>query len=266
MRRIQLFEFTDLSFWPEVFRALLTDHLHTFLEISRPFTPRVSTIAEALRRGKTREIVDLCTGGSGPWLHLKTEVEKELGEEISVLLTDKFPNQASAERVSKTPGIEYCMESVDALAIPDRFGGIRTLVDSLHHFPPRLARDILADSVAKGRPIVILEGLQRNWRELIQVALLPLFVVLLAPMVKPFKWSRMLFTYLLPVAPVVIGWDGAVSVLRCYTPDELLEMGRSTGDSFEWQAGTYRHNGFAVTWLSGVPKGSPVLNDEKQAA
>jgi hypothetical protein len=254
MKRFHLFEFTDLSFWPNVFRTLLTDHLHTFLEMSRPFNPKAGAIAEALRRGQTRQIVDICSGGSGPWLHLKGEVEKELGEDISVLLTDKFPNQKAASRIEQIPGVDYCLESVDALAVPPRFAGMRTVVDGLHHFPPELARGILADAVNQGRPIVVLEGLQRTWRELLQTALLPLFVLILAPVVKPFKLSRLFFTYLVPVAPVVIAWDAAVSVLRCYTPEELLEMGHSVGGGYAWEAGAYRHKGAPVTWLVGLPK------------
>ena len=254
MKRFQLFEFTDLSFWPDVFRTLLTDHLHTFLEMTKPFNLKAGAIAEALRRGKTSQIVDICSGGSGPWLHLKQQVEKELGGKVSVLLTDKFPNQKTAVRIEELEGLDYCLESVDALAVPETFNGIRTIVDGLHHFPPELARKILADAVQKGRPIIVLEGLQRTWREFLQTALLPLFVLLLAPFVKPFKLSRLFFTYVVPVAPFVIGWDGAVSVLRCYTPEELLEMGRGAGGSFEWDAGTYRHKGAPVTWLVGLPK------------
>lgn len=254
MKRLHLFEFTDLGFWPDVLRSLLTDHLHTFLEMNRPFDVKAPAIAEALRRGGTRRIVDLCSGGSGPWLHLKGQVERELGEKISVLLTDKFPNQQSAARLELMEGLDYCLESVDALAVPEKFDGIRTMVDGLHHFPPDLARGIFADAVRKNQPIVILEGLQRTWKDLLPPLFLPLFTLLFAPFVKPFKLSRLLFTYLIPIAPFVITWDVAVSVLRCYTPEELLEMARSTGPDFEWEAGAYRHKGIPVTWLVGFPK------------
>lgn len=250
MRRFQLFEFTDLDSWPEPFRALLTDHLRTLLEIAKPFNGKASAVAEALRRGKTRKVVDLCSGSGGPWSHFKKEVERELGEEISVLLTDKYPNTKAAERLRSLEGFEY-LSGVDALDVSASLDGIRTVIDGFHHFTPEQAQGILADAVSKKRPIIVLECIQRTWIDFVLTAISPLLVLLLAPFVKPFRFTRLIFTYLVPIAPLVVTWDAAVSVLRCYTPAELLGMARAvSGDGYEWEAGAARNKG---TWLVGWP-------------
>jgi hypothetical protein len=52
--------------------------------------------------------------------------------------------------------------------------------------------------------------------------------------------QRFLMTYVIPVAPVVILWDGLVSVLRTYTPQELRELADSVGATgYEWEAGRF---------------------------
>jgi hypothetical protein len=80
---------------------------------------------------------------------------------------------------------------------------------------------------------------------LVPVAAVPnvllLFVValLLVPLARPFRWSRLVWSYLVPAIPVVFAWDGTVSALRAYTPDELLALAASVPDSerYHWEAG-----------------------------
>ena len=54
--------------------------------------------------------------------------------------------------------------------------------------------------------------------------LVPLAVLVLTPAVRPFRWSRLFWTYLVPVLPPPILFDGVVSCLRVYTPEEMLAM------------------------------------------
>jgi hypothetical protein len=85
--------------------------------------------------------------------------------------------------------------------------------------------------------------------------LMPVFAWLLTPRIRPFRWSRVLLTYLLPVIPLVVLWDGLVSCFRTRTPEELLAL---TGDfpQYIWQAGYARGPGIwlAPVYLIGRPK------------
>ena len=84
----------------------------------------------------------------------------------------------------------------------------------------------------------------------------PLMALFLTPKIKPFKWSRLFFTYLIPVIPLVIGFDGIVSVLRTYTAAELLEMTKITGENYLWESGIKQDekSPIPIVYLIGYPK------------
>jgi hypothetical protein len=123
-----------------------------------------------------------------------------------------------------TPGIEVEAEPVDALDVPPRLAGFRTIFTALHHFGPGDARAILAFAVRYGEGIAVVEGVSRTPAGLAILAAVPLAVWLLTPVIRPFRWSRLFWTYLVPVLPLAILHDGVVSVLRVYTPDDMLAM------------------------------------------
>lgn len=85
----------------------------------------------------------------------------------------------------------------------------------------------------------------------------PIMVWLLTPSIHPFKWSRLLFTYRVPLIPLVALIDGVVSALRTYTPDELREMADSLdADGYTWEidALPIGKGPLAVTSLIGYPR------------
>jgi len=75
------------------------------------------------------------------------------------------------------------------------------------------------------------------------------------PFMKPFKWSRIFFTYVLPLIPLTLLWDGVVSMLRIYKPDEMLELTKEINTiNFEWTAGKIKNKMLKITYMSGVPE------------
>ena len=48
-----------------------------------------------------------------------------------------------------------------------------------------------------------------------------LSVLFLTPMVRPVSWQQLLFTYVIPILPLTIAWDGAISNARTYTLQDL---------------------------------------------
>ena len=255
VKRRQLFEFTEIHWWPEMLRCLLTDFLHTLIEDKQPFSPKVSLIAQALRATSQNRVIDLCSGGIGPWLHLTEQLRNEYGKDVEVLLTDKFPNATAPMKVASIEGLECHPGSIDALNVPDQLKGARTLFNGLHHFDPKGAQGIIDDAVKSNQAIVVFELLQRTWLDVFVALLGPLAVLLFTPLVRPLSLSRLLFTYVIPIAPLVMTWDGLVSRLRCYTPDELNAMARNAGgENYEWHTGTYRHQFIPVTYMVGYPR------------
>ena len=69
---------------------------------------------------------------------------------------------------------------------------------------------------------------------------MPLAMLALTPRIRPFRWSRLIFTYVLPAIPLLGLVDGIVSMLRIYSPRELREMvaGVAGHETFDWDIGT----------------------------
>jgi hypothetical protein len=75
------------------------------------------------------------------------------------------------------------------------------------------------------------------------------------PFFKPFKLSRIIFTYVIPMIPVFGLWDGIISMLRIYTPDELMQLAMETNSNhYIWKSGLLKNKiGTNVTYLIGYP-------------
>lgn len=253
-KRLQLFEFTDLPWWPRIFRSLLTDFLELLFALTKPFSPKIKLLTEIMKKTRQNRFVDLCSGSGGPWLRLSQELRDASGENILIYLTDKYPNTEIFKKLETAQGLSYFPHSINALTVPDELTGIRTLFNGFHHFSPEVAADILKDAVQKNQPIVIFETLHRSWPDFLYFLLTPFNVLLLTPWVRPRTLTRFLLTYLIPIAPLIILWDSAISILRCYTPEELLRMAQqANAPHYVWETGHYRHKGLPVTYLIGYP-------------
>src|SRR2546425_11759383 len=83
------------------------------------------------------------------------------------------------------------------------------------------ARAILADAVHNRQGIGVFEATQRRALALLLMLLAPLMMLVVTPFIRPFRWSRLLWTYLIPLVPLVTLFDGLVSCLRTYSVQEL---------------------------------------------
>jgi hypothetical protein len=74
------------------------------------------------------------------------------------------------------------------------------------------------------------------------------------PFIRPFTWRRMVWTYILPVVPVVAMWDGLVSNLRTYSVRELGKLVEQIDSQrFRWRIGRVGSIGLSrVTYLIGT--------------
>lgn len=236
----------------------MTDFLRFTMERFAPYAVVAPLLARALTRlGETR-IVDLCSGGGGPWLDLVRRIPASGGPVVRVMVTDAYPNRAAQARLrAETDGaVSGYPDPVLATSVPEELGGFRTLFTALHHFPPPVAREILAQAVRRGVGIGVFEITRRSLLSLVGMLFLPLFVLLATPFIRPFRWSRLVLTYLVPLVPLAVWFDGTVSCLRSYTPDELLALARADAPgSVDWDAGVIRSSPFItrVTYLIGVP-------------
>jgi hypothetical protein len=242
--RLHLVELHDLALCPRSLRDALTDFLAFALNVAGAYDPAGPLLRRAVGRAGAHRIVDLCSGAGGPWSRLAGQVG------VPVLLTDLYPHRGP-DVAGRWP---FHPEPVDARAVPRELDGFRTLFTSFHHFRPAEARAILADAVRQRQGIAVFEAARRAPWEVAVVAFTWLGVLAAAPFIRPWRWSRVLWSYLPPVLPLLGTFDGVVSCLRAYSPAELRDLVRGL-DTYDWEIGEMRGGWSPLrgTYLVGVP-------------
>ncbi|MCO6438633.1 MAG: hypothetical protein J5J06_16190 [Phycisphaerae bacterium] len=269
MRRFHLFEFHDLRWFPSAWRNVLTDVMAFFAVrfcLYQPIVPRLKVILKTMQ---CRRVVDLCSGAGRPVLSVLEELDDDEGVPITITLTDKYPNVPAFRSLAEaSPGrVLYSEVPVDATDVPYDLEGFRTLFASFHHFDVVAAREIICDAVRKNQGIGIFEFTERNFLIWVPTLLVgPVFVWLVTPFIRPFSWQRLLWTYAIPIWMLAGFWDGVVSCLRTYSPQELCNLTKDLGaGSYSWEVGRVRSAGvFRITYLLGVPHG-PVTGTAESA-
>lgn len=264
MKRRHWIEIHEEAWCPRTIRDASTDYLQFVISVTKPYLPMLELLADVLGKTGTRQVLDLCSGGTGPWQSLQPALARQ-GINITVVLSDKYPNLGAIERLAQmsNPAIRYISKSVDATQVPPELHGFQTLFTSFHHFRPEQARQILSDAARQGQGIGIFEATQRTPMALFSTLFVPLAVVLMTPWIRPFRWSRLFWTYLFPIMPLITLFDGLVSCLRTYTVEELSEMTRGlNANGFHWKMGTVKgkHSPVPVTYLIGLPGENPKTN------
>lgn len=213
-------ELADQPWWPSWARDAMTGYLHEIIARARPYDLVVPRLTALLRDTGSRRIVDLCSGAGGPWPGLREEL-RVAGVEVDVLCTDLVPNLQAARRLRSAPGIMYLHQGVSATDFPSELRGARTMFSALHHFDSAETRAILADAQAAGVPFAAFEATSRSWRGLLATLIIPVAVLVLMPFVRPRDWRALWLTYLPPLLPLAIWWDGLVSTLRTARVGEI---------------------------------------------
>ena len=229
MKRRQLIEFEDLDGFPSSVREGITDYLRFFFSVFRLYLPSVSIIKNLLEKTGESAIIDLCSGGGGPIMHIVKKLDASGIKDFRVILTDKFPNLSAKKFISaKTNGrITFHEKTIDAGNVPKELKGIRVMYSAFHHFDDKKALEVLQNSVDCNSPIAIFEGGERRLLYILGVILsTPLLTLFFTPFIRPFRWIKIFFTYVIPLIPLFAFTDGIVSTIRVREHEELLILTR----------------------------------------
>lgn len=256
MSRLHLFEFEDLDWFPGFLRNYGTDFLQFLSNKTKMWKPAIPLIEEALKNDGTNQIIDLASGGGGGFIYLNEELKKNTPD-LKVLLTDYYPNISAFEYTAKqADNFEYLDTSVDARNVPSKLKGLRTQFLSLHHFKRNDAIKILQNAVDSDSSIAIFEAQERSVASIVAMIFSPITVLLVTPFIRPFKIGRILFTYIIPIVPLFVLWDGVVSSLRTYSLNEMQEMidALENNTSYQWKMGRLKSGPGIVLYLVGSIK------------
>jgi hypothetical protein len=245
---LHLFEFGDQRWFPQILRNAETAYLSAAYRfwptLARRWAEKISTV---LHPRVPAEIVDLCSGSGGSMPQIIEELLKQ-DYDVRATLSDLYPNPKSG----LDPRITWLLEPVDATHVPPELGGVRTMFSAFHHFRPDGARAILRDAFERRRAICIFESGSGTLLGIGAMLGVPLAVLALMPLARPFRWGNLLFTYLVPLTPLIVLWDGIVSMLRIYSPEQMRKL---TADlqapDYLWEFGQIR--------IRGIPDGLPYM-------
>jgi hypothetical protein len=258
MKRIHLFEFEDLPYFPNWIRELMTRYIQTFHKILNTAGHLVPLVEKGLSHSTSLCIVDLCSGSGGPMIEVYKELkDKREYAQLKLTLTDLYPNQKVIKEIKRggDNGIQYLKNPVNANHVDPKLNGLRTIVSGLHHLKPNLAKKMLQNAKENKQPILVFEISDNSppiilWWLAIPVAFITsLFVT---PLVRPMTWQQLVFTYLIPILPLFIAWDGAVSNARTYTLEDMhVLIGNNLDSDYNWEMGKIKGKGGNKLYLLG---------------
>lgn len=256
MPRIHLFEFEDFEWFPTALRNYCTDFLRFLSNQSGMYKLVIHILERGLKQSGQQQIVDLASGGGGGILWINNALKKKFPD-LKILLTDYYPNlQAFEYTRNRTSNIEYIETPIDARDVPKELRGLRTQLLSFHHFTPVDATKILQNAVDTNNAIFIAEAQERTIASLLPMLISPIMVLITTPFIRPFKLKRILFTYIIPIIPLVVWWDGIISLLRTYSIKEMQQLinDLDNKNDYDWEIGKARSGPAVILYLLGTEK------------
>ncbi len=254
MKRIHLFEFEDQSWFPAFLRNYGTDFLQFLSNKTKMYRPIIPVLTNLLDKSNTCQIIDLGSGGGGGFIWLNDELKNDKVPNLKVVLTDYYPNITAFKHTQKqSSNFSFIPEPIDAKNVPSNLRGLRTMFLSFHHFKEKDAIQILQNAVNSKESIAIFEAQERSFASILAMLFSPISVLFATPFIKPFTLGRILFTYLIPIVPLFVLWDGVVSSFRTYSLKEMNELIKKVEnhESYVWETNRIKSGPGVIIYLTG---------------
>jgi len=251
MKTRYLFEFHDQPSTPAPIRKTILDCLRMCNSRFRPYNQQVSKeIIHICKEQNLTTVVELGAGHAPITRELASRPE---ANKLKLIPCDLYPETESWQELQdKHPDqVEFIPEPVDFLKErewPDQC--LLVIVAAFHHIPLE-HRDQFIQTIQKsGKPIVVFEPIRKTLFSIF-LSLFAVIPVLLTPLILLFRpgWlRRILWTWLIPVIPLMFWWDSVISCLRQWSPQEWEQhLAENLGEEAEWKIDSGPHH-MVVKW------------------
>lgn len=170
-------------------------------------------------------IMDLCSGSGQPavFLHQHADLNNQLE------LTDLHPSflktfsdqSAAANVVLRHEPLDVLEDKGSWITEAEGF----SMYNAFHHFKPQQQIQMVRQMAKAHKPFFFVEILQPNIWSFLQILLTTtLGQLILGPFIRPFRWSRIFWTYVLPINLLTITFDGLVSVFRAQSQNTYEQL------------------------------------------
>lgn len=257
------YQLSHATWMPNVVKVLMTEFLDFIVKMvnaNRPFLPLLKTA-----KGTASEIYLLAPQVGGSSALLVPDLQKIDEIKKITLLTDdltaaRYQHLLALEGVLKPPYEQATLAQIPRQERSQGEGINRRAVFSInqsHLLTDEEFIQLLKTLEQKFDQIMIGEGNNKSIRQIIGMTILaPLVAVFAAFFIKPFRWSRLFFTFVIPILPVMITWDGLVALIRIRNPKRLKEIVEASGlQDWHWESGKLQNNrGGFIIYLNGWKK------------
>jgi hypothetical protein len=201
-------EMADCDWFPQWMRLHQQEFLGFIAYHFKIYKPLVKILEPMLNHSNQPAWTDTCSGNGSAAL----SVERYIKPSPSLLLTDKFPPSSIQPLQSN---IKYDTQSLDILQRLPNGNSVITLFNAFHHFNHDEKLALLQKVSTAKRPFLSVEILRPRIGSYLSVlGASTIGQWLFAPFIKPFRWSRLIFTYLIPLHILSILIDGWISVAK----------------------------------------------------
>ncbi|MEZ4796094.1 MAG: hypothetical protein R2785_02885 [Flavobacteriaceae bacterium] len=225
MKRKQITQIINVGWFPKFLKSLIAEFLSWFVAKVNATKPFIPVIEDILNKTNHKRIINI-----------------------------EFNVGAGIETVKPFLKDDVTVDSIHISNFNTSEKGVYLFVNSFHQLNSEKAKKILQDIVDSGNPLVVVEGNNDSlWQIVGMTVFVPLTVLLTAFFVMPFRISRIIFTYLIPILPIIIVIDGCIALLKLYNPTDLLELTSSLErNNYDWKAGKNDNGrGGKIMYLTG---------------
>ncbi|TVY30955.1 hypothetical protein LHYA1_G000255 [Lachnellula hyalina] len=237
--------------------------------------------------------VDFCAGAGGPTPFIERDLNAQLSSRmpksppptatqsngltprsprapptnnggVNFVLTDIHPHIPDWTEASKrSENLSFVSESVDASNAPASLNSqdgkkiFRLYNLAFHHFDNKLGSEILRNTLETADGFGIFELQERTISSMITITAMGLLMFLITPFYFWRSPGHLFFTYIIPIIPFVLVFDGYISSLRTRSAEEVQAMMKECGascDGWTVKNGAEQHTwptGY-MTWIIGV--------------
>jgi hypothetical protein len=219
------FEFMDQDWIPASLHATLREVLGFHLRVTLGYYyiwAAERTLAKAEAAGVHR-VAELGAGAAGFSETLARLVEQKRVK-VAVDVSDLRPDAERYKELARAfpATIHAHLEPVNLLEQPLSGEPSVVVMSAVFHHVPHARRRQMLEVLSRHR-VLIFESVTRTVPSMVGCAIgfLPALATPLYFFSTPSgRWRRFLWCWLIPVAPLMVAWDGVVSCLRCWTEEE----------------------------------------------
>ena len=228
MKRKQVFQFSNQKWYPSFLKRDMYEFMSWFVgkvNAAKPFLP---VLEEVIGHTQTKTIIN---------------IDSKIGAGIETVLP-LLPE-----------GTEVINVELERFSTHNK--GMYTFINSFHQLDEKKATYYLTQIADSGNSVAVLEGNNDSlWQVVGMTIFVPLTVILSAPFVQPFRITRLIFTYLIPILPVVTMLDGFLALFKLYNPNDLNELVSNIPvKSYVWKSGKADNGrGGKIIYLMGYPE------------